>query len=326
MNRERRAAGSMWARQGAGGFVLSLVLLLICPTPVQATCVRRKLEDGVYDCCSPPGGPLTCVRITDGKQIIQTYGDGDQGGGDDRTRGEGSGGGADRDPPPPPPLDPKDRWRAPTSRPPKRPSSPLGPASWDAKAGDGAFVEARLGGFGGYLVPEEGLEGGWGAGGELGLGVRWSSRFSKSSPVDDMGFEAVFAMLATFGLIALPSDAWLGNELGVELRARGPIAPLGDGLSRSVQVGLSPALYVTPRASRWRFPSVLGFLAPELGVALYEDKPASMTLRLMRASADLLMTPRLGLSLELGPWILIPLGSDDSAQMLVTGSLSLVVR
>jgi hypothetical protein len=317
----------MTARQAAAG-LLAFVTFLILPAVADATCIRRKLEDGVYDCCSPPGGPLTCVRITDGKRFIQTYGDGDhgdgdQGGGDDRSRGDGSSD-VDRDPPPPP--DPKDRWRAPTSRPPKRSSLSLGPASWDAYAGDGAFVEARLGGFGGYLVPEEGLDGGGGAGGELGLGVRWSSRFSKRSPVDDMGFEAVFAILGTMGLIALPSDAWLGSELGVEVRARGPITPLGDGLNRSVQVGLSPALHVCPRDSRWRFPSVLGFLAPELGVALFQDGPSALTLRLMRASADLLVTPRLGLSLEMGPWILIPLGSDDSAQMLVTGSLAIVVR
>jgi hypothetical protein len=76
-----------------------------------------------------------------------------------------------------------------------------------------------------------------------------------------MGWLVPLVAAPTLGLIFVPSGAWVGNERGVDVRARWSVAKGAD----EIMVGLAPVFRVALEESAIRLPAIVNYVAPELG-------------------------------------------------------------
>ena len=105
---------------------------------------------------------------------------------------------------------------------------------------------------------------------EIRGGLLKKRSYSAKSPADG----DVILTVLTFGVAAIPYDVWLGN-----LRGAGAAVRLGfDRLS----VGVGVDLLVRRPESIFRTPSILGIIAPEVGVTLRDGDATGVYLRPFR--------------------------------------------
>lgn len=136
-------------------------------------------------------------------------------------------------------------------------------------------------------------------------GFRHFDEYASHSPLDDMGFVGVFVAMATLGLVAVPGDVWVGNDAGLDARARLLVEPEAD-VAPLWAVGLAPALRVVPGSGRVRYPSVLHVLLPEAGITVH-DRGAGPEVQpylvVMRAPFGGWLDEHTGLDVEPGIWL-----------------------
>ncbi len=170
--------------------------------------------------------------------------------------------------------------------------------AWD-DAPDWGF-EARVGPSYGVRRPfgmEPGGESELGGVASIGFVRRLRYRPHTVSHSEKGGEEVVdvFAGIFTLGLAWIPPSVWYGTEIGAtaEFQYR---AGFGSFRDRWI-AALRPAFRVAPEGSRFRYPAILGALAPAVGVAV--DVP--------RTRAEPAVDPGIDTSVYLGPQ-LFPFG------------------
>ena len=117
-------------------------------------------------------------------------------------------------------------------------------------------------------------------------------------------------MWLSSGLLTWPVDTWVGNERGVDLRIRGSGSTDATLQPWTLSFGIAPVFRLSANRSRARFPSVIGALLPEVGVALGPQQRAAYFLWSL-FPFSVVLVPRLGMELNLEEGISIPF--DGSA-------------
>ena len=196
-----------------------------------------------------------------------------------------------------------------------------GPLRWDGSRFRGFAWEIGSGPSGALDI-----RGGYRIGGVLALRLYHRRRYSSRSPISGAGFLAVIMAAASGGLLALPYQAWLGNERGVDLRVRGSIGQTAEHWGYGLSVGLAPHFRLATKNSRLRFPSVVGFLLPEVGYRHLSGGIDSLYLKLHRFTFGVLLGWRVALELEPGMLLHIPMKKEGRTTLEARLDLMLVFR
>lgn len=164
-------------------------------------------------------------------------------------------------------------------------------------------------------------------GGVASVGFRRRLEFEKGSDGD----VPLVLAVPTLGLAYLPPSAVYGTELGLDFRFEG-LGMFGQHGVRWI-AALEPVFRVSPRDSRARFPTLLQYVMPTVGVA-FDEPGAGDSFRGMRTT--LYVAPKLlpldillveDFALELDSWI--PLFIDPehaTVSMGVAFSTKVIVR
>ncbi len=96
--------------------------------------------------------------------------------------------------------------------------------------------------------------------------------------------------------------AFLGNQVGLELRARAGFQrrTADSSSSPAFALDLAPVSYAAGRSSSFRVPSVFGALLPAVGLETMHDRPLALRLQTVRLSIGTLLTE----------WVLLELGAS----------------
>lgn len=199
---------------------------------------------------------------------------------------------------------------------------------WDAEGVGEYTLEYSLGGLfawasmPGEAEPRMGL----GGGGVLSIGFRHRRRYKRRTPAQDLGLAAVLVAIPTFGLILVPKVVLLGTDRGLDVKFR-PVAVTDGGETQtSFALGISPVFRVSRRHSRWRWPAIVHFVLPEVGVVFRLDGRHAFYVQPFRFPVSVLLNQWLGLELEAGVWITVPFVQRPEVSVAITTSLSIVLR
>jgi hypothetical protein len=114
----------------------------------------------------------------------------------------------------------------------------------------------------------------FGGGLEFSVGLRRLHSPSEQTVVDTsagMGALCAPILCGFVGIAAVPKSAVIGDEIGLDLRAR----VRHGGAGTTMELGLRPIGRASPRGS-WRTASFLGALLPELAVTFGDPTAASL--------------------------------------------------
>ncbi len=164
------------------------------------------------------------------------------------------------------------------------------------------------------------------AGVSLSAGFRWRQNFDKKNIFGESASSAAWCapvMCGPLGFLFMPGGAFMGNELGLDAHLEVARARLPNRDVYRIALGFKP-IFRASRDSRARTGTFIGLLQPELRFALIDTRLERFELLFHPYPIGLLVGRHLGIELDGGPIVSVPL-AGERVQFGASGTLTLVV-